>query len=73
MTRFGDECSVPGCVGWTMQSYTHGFCSRHHRDRDAPPMKVTCECAAPDVEPLIRYGAHAAQCRRCGSPIEGTI
>lgn len=62
-------CRVPGCYGPLEPPGFHYSCSRHQRDRTAPPMKVTCECAAPDIERLRIYGADAAQCRRCGSPI----
>ena len=67
------ECSVVGCFGPRGSNPYEARCLRHQRNPDAPPMKVTCECASPDIEKLTAYGANAAQCRRCGSPIEGTL
>lgn len=68
-----NQCGVSGCVGPVGYNGYVAVCDRHTRDRDAPPMKVTCECVEPDMERLAIYGAYAAQCRRCGSPIEGTL
>lgn len=66
------SCVVADCYGPIHQGAwgQHGYrCERHLNDRNAPAMRVTCECVTPDIERLRIYGAAAAQCRRCGSPI----
>lgn len=65
-------CRSPGCVG-PPAAYNTKYCERHQDDRAAPPMLIVCECDRADVERLRAFGADAAQCRRCGSPIRGTV
>jgi len=68
------NCSVANCAGQrATNSPIKGYCDRHVADPFAPPMKVTCECAPPEIERLYAFGLYAAQCRKCGSPIEGTL
>lgn len=69
MDPFAQCTGRHGCVGavWGASGYV---CDRHAANPTAPPMKPTCECATPDVESLGLWGA---QCRRCGSPIAGTL
>jgi hypothetical protein len=65
---------APGCAGPVESgTWKKPACWRHVHFPDAPPMLLTCECAYPDVQHLRAYGPSAAQCRRCGSPLEGTI
>ena len=67
-----DVCRIAGCYGPNTKG-TSALCDRHAYDATLPAMPVECECGVPDVEDLRMYGAGAAFCRQCGSPMPGTV
>lgn len=64
-------CQVEGC--WGPRNPGSVWCLRHVEHREAPPVKLECECVVPQPEALTIYGAGAAYCTWCGSPMPGTV